>query len=413
MASSRYPCNIGDLAPIMVTGIGIASALAGYWATVAGRAWSELRRTPRIRQGLSLPTPVGGWPRVSIIVPAHNEESHAPRCAQSLLAQVYPGLEVIFVLDRCTDGTLAALSKIAATDARLVIVENHDCPSDWAGKCNAAAVGARHATGEMLLFTDADTLFDPELVRAAVALTRQRGVALMSILSTLTTEHWFERVAQPAAVLALMQQYPTGRANDPVKPRAFANGQFMLFERSAYEELGGHAAVKDDLLEDIAFARAVTGRPGRKTGLCLAEGMLVVSMYESLGAFEEGWKRIFIESCTRRPSRMRRKAVEQCIVGVLLPAANVVGVALAFTATRISPASALAYWALGAGLTAMLIQVFVLKYLYGKASSPARGLPLHWLGCLVVSRILWRGASDLRARRPVRWGGREYILEPR
>ncbi|NDC52379.1 MAG: glycosyltransferase [Actinobacteria bacterium] len=79
---------------------------------------------------------------------------------------------MIFVLDRCTDGTLAELRAI--DDPRLVIIENGSCPEDWAGKCNAARIGAARARGELLLFTDADTWFDPRLVRATVALLRGR-----------------------------------------------------------------------------------------------------------------------------------------------------------------------------------------------------------------------------------------------
>ncbi|MEY4183449.1 MAG: hypothetical protein RLZZ217_2075, partial [Planctomycetota bacterium] len=83
---------------------------------------------------------------------------------------------------------------------------------------------------------------------------------------------------QPVAAVQLMKRYPLGRANRPVNPKPFANGQFMLFERSVYEGLGGHEAVKHALLEDLAFAWAVR-RAGSRCGVFVADGMLVTSMY--------------------------------------------------------------------------------------------------------------------------------------
>src|SRR5205823_291327 len=92
-------------------------------------------------------------------------------------------------------------------------------------------------------------------IRACVALLERRRLDLLSLLSTLTCDTWFERLAQPAAGFELVRQYPISRANRRSNPRAFANGQFMLFRRAAYDAIGGHGAVHDELLEDLALAR--------------------------------------------------------------------------------------------------------------------------------------------------------------
>lgn len=415
----------------LLVGAALCGAGALYWCVAIFRIARELTRLPRVREGLSLGEPAGGWPRASVIVPAHNEEMLAPRCAEALLASDYPSLEVLFILDRCSDATLERLRPIAARDPRLRIIENHACPADWAGKCNAARVGAAEAGGEVLLFTDADTAFDPLLVRASVALLRHRGLSLLSLLPTLTRERFFERAVQPVASLTLLRMYPISSANRPVNPRVFANGQFLLFERSMYERLGGHSAVKDDLLEDIAFARAVRDRGGGRCGLFVAESMLVVRMYESLAGFVEGWKRIFIEACLRRPSRLRRKAVEVLALGVGLPIVQIVTLVVALFAIVARPASALAETG-GAGATSgagdfhgialaallasaigLLLEAGALVVCHRQAQAPALGVLFHPFGSLMVVRSLWGGAADLDRRRPVRWGGREYVLEPR
>ena len=390
--------------------VALAGAGAGWWALVAVRVLRDLPRIPRAPQGLDLPLPKV-LPTVSVIVPAHNEQAHAPRAARSILASEWPSLEVIFVLDRCTDGTLDALAPIAAADPRLKIVQNHDCPADWAGKCNAARVGAKHATGDLLLFTDADIEFHPKLLRATVAILKHRGLSLLSLLASPRVRHWFEAVVQPVAALMLMRMYPIPRVNDTKNPRAFANGQFLLFERGMYEKLGGHAIVRDDLLEDIAFARRVRDAGGRG-GLCTAEHLLSVEMYESMSEFHRGWKRIYLEAAERMPSRLRALALESLLCGALFPMAGVAA-ALAGSAWgggNLEPLATVTMWL---GIASVAVFLIVTAWLHAMCHAPVAAAVFHPLGAWLVSHCLMQAAGDLDARLPVRWGGREYILQPR
>jgi glycosyltransferase involved in cell wall biosynthesis len=348
---------------------------------------------------------------VSIIVPAHNEERVIDACAASLRAQRHPALEIIFVLDRCTDRTREILLAHAHADARIKIVENDACPEDWAGKCNAARLGAERATGAYLLFTDADTWFDPDLVSASLALARDRGLGLLSLLSTLTCTHAWERIAQPVASMNLVRMYPISRVNREENARPFANGQFMLFDRECYERIGGHRAVKDDLLEDIAFARKVYAS-GSRCGIYIADDMLRCSMYDSLGAFVLGWKRIFIEACKRKPTRLRRNAWSILSTGVGLPALQVVaftlGILLLHGGHPVPGAALVAV--VTAGVT---VQIVTLMWVYALCGTPRLPALLYPVGCWIVGRIMLDGARDLAQRRPVTWAGRTYVLEPR
>ena len=176
------------------------------------------------------------------------------------------------------------MRSVVEGDARCTILVLDECPPDWAGKCNAASQGARKALElgvDYLLFTDADTRFDPGLVRAAVGLASRERADLVSVLSTLTCTRWDEKVVQPVASFNLLRMHPTDLVNRPQNPRAFANGQFMLFSRAIYEGIGGHHCVHEDLLEDIALARKVRKHGGR--GIIVnSDGMLRVAMYDSL-----------------------------------------------------------------------------------------------------------------------------------
>jgi GT2 family glycosyltransferase len=392
----------------------LLAALSGaglaWWALVAARVLREQGSIIRATEGLSQPLPQPP-PKVSVVVPAHNEQAHAPRAARSILASDWPELELVFVLDRCTDGTKAALEPIAAADPRLRIVENHDCPEGWAGKCNAARVGARHATGDLLLFTDADVEFHPQLLRATVALLRSRGLSLLSLLASPRVRHWFEAVAQPVAAVALMRMYPFSRVNHPTNPRAFANGQFLLFERAMYERLGGHAIVRDDLLEDIAFARRVRDAGGRG-GIATAEHLLSVEMYETAEEFHRGWKRIYLEASERRPARLRGLGLEVLSSGALLPLSAVAAV-LAGTAWGGGSLEPLAKVTalLGAGSLATFLAVAA--WLHAQCKAPVAAAVFHPIGAFIVAHSMFEAAHDLDLRRPVRWGGKSYVLQPR
>ena len=409
-------------AVIVATWIGAALSVAviAYWSVFAWRAARDARGRPSLLEGLALAAPAGGWGTVRIVVPAHNEERHAPTLLRSLLAQDYPGsMEIVFVLDRCTDGTRAGLESAIATHSRpdrcrVRIVDNASCPDDWAGKCNAARVGAQLDAGggaAWLLFTDADTRFDPGLVRASVALAAHRGLSLLSAMPQLTSGRTFERVAQPVAALQLMKLYPPERVNRADDPRPFANGQFMLFSREAYDAIGGHAAVKDDLLEDIAFARKVH-YARRRFGLFMPDGMLITHMYESAEQFRQGWTRIFIESCHRDPVRLRRYAVVSAIIGIGGPLACVLTIAVGTVGGVMGDVPLMVGGAL-CGALGLLMQHLVLRSIYRLMRTPRRGVWLHWLGSASLCGILWRAASLLTSGKPVRWGGRSYVLAPR
>jgi GT2 family glycosyltransferase len=384
------------------------------WMVLAIRAVREWRCALFIADALRLPAiPL---PLLTVVIPAHNEELMAANCARSVLASDYPALELIFVLDRCTDGTRAALEPIAASDSRLRIVENSSCPADWAGKCNAARVGADNARGELILFTDADTHFDPKLLRASVQLLRSRALSMLSLFSSPTHKHWFEMVVQPVTSLMLLKLFPMKRANAATGRRPFANGQFMLFERAAYQALGGHAAVKDDLLEDLAFARRMK-RAKMEQGVAVSDGMLVVSMYDSWKAFQTGWKRIYIESCRRNPARMRKEALQLLVIVVAMPVIRTASVVLAAIALldghpMDAGTRAFAVGALAIGIAAPIIRLATLAWIHRTASFPVWSALCFPGAAIAVARIFFDGARDLNARTPVRWGGREYLLEP-
>lgn len=383
-----------------ILGVLVFCSLA-LWIGLGIRLWQIKMTKPVIREGLLLPNPTDQ--SVSIVIPAHNEERVIDQCATSLRAQSHKDLQIIFVLDRCTDRTLEILQKHSKEDSRVCIIENDSCPDDWAGKCNAARLGALKATGDWLLFTDADTQFHKELVRCSIASAINRGASLLSLLSSLTITKNFERVVQPIASTFLVRQFPVDRVNRDERPRPFANGQFLLFSRKVYEDIDGHNAVKEHLLEDIAFAKHIVRSGSGKVQVLFADGMLKCSMYPTFESFKNGWKRIYIEAANKKIKHLKQSALLAVIVGLVFPIAGVAGI---FVGLETSP---LLYWT---SLASLLFASAVIAWLYRINNAPMVYAFFAPFGAAVVAKIFLDASAMLKNRTPIKWGGREYILEP-
>jgi chlorobactene glucosyltransferase len=392
-----------------------ACATSIYWLIVLFRAVHIVRNAPTVREGLSLPGPEEGWPKLSIVVPAHNEQRIIDDCAASLRALEYPNLEIIFVLDRCTDATAEIIAQHAGSDLRITVIHNDSCPPESSGKCNAVHIGARRATGEYLLFTDADTHFEAGLARAAVAIAMRDGLALFSLFSNLTFDRTFEWIAQPVATMLLARMFPIARVASGKRLRPVANGQFMLFERAWYERIGGHGAIHDVVGEDTELARRIDAAGGT-IGVRLAAGMLIVRMYEDFAGFCNGWKRIYIETCSRRVKRLRKYALRLLVAGLLSPAlqvgiASAGAAALRFEQSLVERDAAWSFVAIG--VAGLALQFGTLMYVFMRGGAPWFSALAYPLGVWINASIMLEAASDLVNRVPLRWAGKEYVLEPR
>jgi chlorobactene glucosyltransferase len=388
-----------------------ALVTAVVWAKVWADVERSVRDVPTLRLGQSLAAADPPTGRVCVVVPAHNESRVIAGFIQSLRAETYAQLRIVLALDRCADDTATLARAGIAGDERFEIVEIDSCPDNWAGKVHAVHAGVTRSRGardaEYLLFADADTVFEPGCIVAALALMQQRKLDLLSLLSTLTHDAWFEHIVQTAAAFELLRQYPLMRANGLKTWRAFANGQFMLFRREAYDAVGGHAAVKGSLFEDVALARLIV-RHRRRAGVFLAAGLFHCRMYGDWTHFRRGWKRIFIEAAQRKASRLSFAALRIRVVGAVLPLWTLgCGLFGGLLATRDVSAG----WPLlGVWLVATLVWLGSLVRITAIARAPAWTAPLSIVGAWLTGGLLSEAASDLRSRRPTQWGGREYDL---
>lgn len=242
----------------------------------------RLLKKPPLEEPLPHPAP-----RVSVLVPARNEERNIGLCVGSLMRQDYPDMEVFVLDDNSTDET-AAIVKGMAGGGKLTLLRGRPLPPGWHGKAYACHQLSLAAGGEWLLFTDADTIHQPQSVSSAIKAALREGVDLVSFLPRIITVSFWEKVILPIIPFGILAFLPLGMMNSRPDPRlAVAIGPFILVKRDVYRRAGGHQAIRDDIVDDIALARQVKKTGGR---VMLMDGTEVVAVrfYRSLGEIWQG-----------------------------------------------------------------------------------------------------------------------------
>jgi chlorobactene glucosyltransferase len=344
--------------------------------------------------------PEDGVP-VSVIIPARNESGQIETVLRSVLASTYRPLEVLVVDDRSTDDTAAKVEAMARDDGRLRLVRGEPLPSGWYGKPWACRQGARAATGELLVFTDADTTHDPALLGHAVAMLHRERADLLTLSPKQLVVSFWERLIMPQIWVILGLRYHPARVNGRTDPwDVIANGQFLLFPRASYEAMGTHDVVKGEVVEDLALAQHVV-RQGRRLRFVFAQTLMETRMYQNLGQLVEGWsKNLYLGSRLTYPGRPLLQALAPFMIMAsllfwLLPP---LGVLAAVT----GGAPALRGWA---GLATAFASGFWALMSFGMGAPMWYGL-LYPLGAGAALCILLR--SMLRGARKVEWRGRVY-----
>lgn len=240
---------------------------------------------PRLRTTGQLP-----WlPKVSILIPARNEAAIIAQTVRRLLAQTYANFELIVLDDSSTDQTAEITRAAGEHDPRLCVWKGDPLPPGWTGKNWACHQLSQRAEGEILVFTDADVEWTPTALEAIVRQQTVDQVDLLAVWPTQRTESWTERLVVPLMSYAIMAYLPVLLVNHTRWTRfAAANGQCMVFRRSAYDKVGGHLAVRDDIVEDVALARRIKAYTLR---LYMADGNELVAcrMYLDWSSVRDGF----------------------------------------------------------------------------------------------------------------------------
>jgi chlorobactene glucosyltransferase len=227
-----------------------------------------------------LPDPL---PLISILIPARNEESDIVTCLDSLRRQDYPSFEILVLDDGSTDRTAAVVEEIAAVDPRVRLLRGKPLPRGWAGKPFGCHQLATEARGSWLLFTDADTIHAPQMLRSALSYAGSNRLALLSGFPLQNTISFSQRIVIPIMYFILLSGVPLWWLQGSTKPKpGIAIGQFLFFSARDYREIGGHEAVKSRLMEDVWMGFEVARR-GKRQGVVDLSPLVACGTYEGVG----------------------------------------------------------------------------------------------------------------------------------
>ena len=200
---------------------------------------------------------ISHFPRISVLVPARNEEDNIGPCVKSLLAQDYPDFQVIVLNDNSTDRTEEILQTLARNDSRLKVIRGKYLPPDWLGKHWACHQLYREANGNLLVFADADTVFTPDTLRCTTAALQEERADMLSIIPRHILGTWSEKLVMPYFALGVFAVVPLPKRLRPNKTYLSSSGKLMAFSRKAYETCGGFEAIRMNVLDDLELPQRV------------------------------------------------------------------------------------------------------------------------------------------------------------
>jgi glycosyltransferase involved in cell wall biosynthesis len=352
------------------------------WLVALLQAILNLTLIPRLRTRMPRRSPL-----VSVIVPARNEERTIGATVRGLLAQTYPALEVVVVDDRSTDATGAVLARI--DDERLVVIHGEDTPVGWLGKPWALQQGSTRARGELLLFIDADVLYERDAIAAAVAHLEERDVPMITLFPRLVMRGFWEHIAMTNLSVFLLALSPVWLAN---RTRAsilgVGAGTGNLVRRFDYYAAGGHAALRDAVVDDIALGRLLR-RAGRHTEVVRADDYVSVRMYAGLREVIDGFTKNSFATFHRNYFVALAVVIGSLVFNLLPYVLMFVGDVLAVAAVAL--------------ITLTRVILFVaLRYRLDNAILGHPLMVLVW--CWIMLRSIWLTGI----RRRLHWRGRTY-----
>ena len=260
-------------------------AIAAGWIVQATRATIGMSRVPELAD--IAPVADAEAPSISVIFAARDEAENLPHALPTLLAQDYPRYEIIAVDDRSHDSTAAILRQFSQASNRLEVVTVRELPAGWLGKPHALARGAERATGEWLLFTDADVHFVPDVLRRAVRLARERHWDHLSLLTGFDMRGFWEITTLTYFSIGFLLGNAPWLAANPRSRRYVGIGAFQLVRREAYDACGGHRALAMEVVEDMKLGKLIK-EAGFRSGLGVAPESVWLRWYSGAGNIVRG-----------------------------------------------------------------------------------------------------------------------------
>ncbi len=344
-------------------------------------------------------------PSLTVFIAAHNEQERIGSCLDRLLSQNYGNLNVIVVNDRSDDTTSERVRAVMANDSRISLVEVDHLPDGWIGKTHALTVAVADVQSDYLLFMDCDCRLVPGAIAAVMKKVTTEEIEFVSLWPRLELLSWSERLLTPAAswLLGLWAILNTkrGTSNSEVK---LGNGQFMLFSRNAYEQVGGHASVQAELAEDMILANKVA-KLDLKRWAGLGKGLYVTSRENNFSNTCNALTRVLIGSLVK-PWRMLC-STQLLLGGIVLPL-WLLPLSLILGAVTSEPV----YFAFAAtSIVHILLMTYVVRRLFVMTLEVSPSVFYFMFGSVIVVGLLVWAWLVMTGRQQVRWGKTSYRVQ--
>lgn len=358
------------------------------WWLLAVELLRALRDVPPLPAG---EVPAGPAPRVSVIVAARNEERRIEQAVRGLLDQVGVEAEIVVVDDRSDDRTPQILAGLAAEDSRLRVMRVDRLPADWLGKPHACELGARSATGEWLLFTDADAWMRPDVIARAIRAADSAGVEHLCLMPR---DHPTTLWARAALVNFICGGTLLAARVNRDRRRAFVGvGAFNLVRADRYRAVDGHLRLRMEVLDDVGL------------GLLLHRNGCRARVYSATDDMEVQWAGSatgLIRAVEKNSFAMLRFSLARALLALV-----VMGAACAATLWTLLAGDA-AGVVTAAGFAATLVPAWIVSRRAGWGLLPALLAPVS--GAILVAAMVNSAVSTVR-RGGIRWRDTFYPLE--
>jgi chlorobactene glucosyltransferase len=345
-------------------------------------------------------SPPPEFPMVSVLIPARNEERSIAGCVQSILTQDYPSFEVLVLDDQSSDATRAILERIAVSQPALRIIHGEPPSGQQVGKNWACSQLARQAQGELLLFTDADTLSRPDTLKNIVTTLIGEQADLLTGFPRQEVHTWGERLLVPFFSWAFLCFIPLTLAYRLHLPfLSIAVGQLMLFRREAYLAIGGHESVTSSVVDDMSLARLIKAQRLRWRVSYIAD-LVSCRMYHSSREAIAGFTKNLFAAFDHRLLPYLFAFIWLMVMfwePLIVLAGMITGLAAQTLQITIFVCLALSFllWVIPYG--EMRIP-FILAFLYPFTILTNTGVALRSLVHSLGGRVIWKGRSIARIR---------------
>ncbi len=343
-------------------------------------------------------------PKVSIIVPARNEEETILICLQSLLSQDYDNYEVIAIDDSSTDKTPSIISELSEKNHRLIAVKAPSIPKDWIGKNWACFQGYQKSSGEILLFTDADTVHKTDSLSSAVNTMIHGQFDALTLVPKLICYDIITKFTLPVLSIFLHSRYSPLRVNNPKNKIGYFFGSFYLISKKNYEKIGTHEKVRQELVEDGALGRRVKEQK-MKLRLVRGENYVEASWARDPSSLWHALRRIII------PLHIQKKKSTMMVTAFIFFILLEPFLILPFTLLYFGD-----FLLDGVLLIINLVTIFllltcsVIQSHFGLLQKSIYGLGFV-LGCTVITLCFLISAFDSKGNKVVKWRDRSYFID--